>query len=199
MKKQVLFIHCAGPQGPHTGSDNLVSDLRQRLGAQYRVRYPQMPNPDAPHYTPWKKRLEAELAATDGTVVLVGHSLGGSVILKYLAEENPANPIAGVCVVAAPYWGKKGWKSRDFTLPKNLSTLSLIPQIIFFHSHDDEVVPFFHAIRYAELLPDVRVCALEHLGHLFTEGCAELAHEIRRLSEKPRRRKRFKTPLSQGA
>nr|WP_235788441.1 alpha/beta hydrolase [Salipaludibacillus sp. CUR1] len=45
-----------------------------------------MPNPENPEYILWKKQLEKELDKLNGDVILVGHSLGGSVLLKYLSE-----------------------------------------------------------------------------------------------------------------
>lgn len=199
MKKQVLFLHCAGPQGPHTGSDDLVAGLKAMLGTHFRVRYPRMPDLDDPRYQSWKAQLEKELATVNDPVILVGHSLGGSVLLKYLSEVDPPKAVAGVCIVAAPFWGQKGWKSRDFALRKDRSKLGQIPRLFFFHSHDDEVVPFSHVNCYAEIFPDATIRELNGFGHLFTNGCAALADEIKRLGRKPPIRKRFRTPISQGA
>jgi hypothetical protein len=42
MKKQILFIHSAGAQGPHEGSGDLVTFLQNALGPEYEVLYPQM-------------------------------------------------------------------------------------------------------------------------------------------------------------
>ncbi len=87
MKKQILFIHSAGAQGPHEGSGRLVAHLQKGLGPEYQVLYPIMPDPENPAYEPWKAQLEKELTALEGEAILVGHSLGGSVLLKYLSEE----------------------------------------------------------------------------------------------------------------
>ncbi|MFO7446002.1 MAG: hypothetical protein R6W90_06520, partial [Ignavibacteriaceae bacterium] len=85
-KKQVLFIHSAGVQGPMEGSGDLVAFLQNELGDEYKVLYPMLPNPDDPNYVRWKLTLEKELAMLEDDLILVGHSLGGSVILKYLSE-----------------------------------------------------------------------------------------------------------------
>lgn len=189
MKKQVLFIHSAGPQGAHSGSGDLVAHLKQALGSKYRVICPKMPDPENPSYELWKQQLEKELESVENDVILIGHSLGGSVLVKYLAEEKHQKPVAGLCLVAAPFWGKKGWKSKEFALPNNRSKLSQLPGIFLFHSSDDEVVPPDHLTYYAETLPMAVVRNLTNVGHLFTNGSPELVTVIKRLSKTARFRR----------
>ncbi|GAB3258774.1 alpha/beta fold hydrolase [Larkinella harenae] len=199
MKKHILFIHSAGPQGNHAGSGDLVAYLQETLGTQYRVIHPKMPDPENPQYSRWKQQLENELTKLNGEIVLVGHSLGGSVLLKYVSEEKLPKPIVGICLVAAPFWGSSGWQSRDFALRSNRSTLNPVPRIILFHSRDDEVVPVAHLRQYAAIFPEARVRELDNRGHLFSNGCAELADAIKKLLEKPRMRKPLRSPRSLGA
>ncbi|MFC5408664.1 alpha/beta fold hydrolase [Larkinella bovis] len=182
MKKHVLFIHSAGPQGPHAGSGDLVAYLQDRLGPRYPLIQPTMPDPENPRYEHWKTQIISELSKIEGEIILVGHSLGGSVLLKYLSEEPPCQLLVGVCIIAAPFWGERGWKSRDFALRKNLSRLHRLPHLILFHSRDDEVVPFSHLTYYAEAIPNARLCELDDLGHLFTEGCPDLVVQIMKLT-----------------
>jgi predicted alpha/beta hydrolase family esterase len=87
VKKQLLFVHSAGPQGQGQGSSYLLSTLQKVLGPAYDFRHPTMPKPDNPAYAPWKRRLEKELAALDDDAMLVGHSLGGSVEVS-LGEQT---------------------------------------------------------------------------------------------------------------
>jgi uncharacterized protein len=104
-KELIFFLHSGGPQGPHEGSGDFVSWLRDTLGSEYNVIHPGMPNPEAPEYAPWKAKLGKELGQLKDGVIFVGHSLGGAVLLKYLAEEPFENPIAGMFLVSAPFWG----------------------------------------------------------------------------------------------
>ena len=182
MKKLLLFIHSAGTQEPPEGSSGLVAHLRDALGPYYEVLNPMMPDPEEPQYARWKASLETELAALNGEVILAGHSLGGSVLLKYLSEETYEKPIAGLFVIASPYWRKAGWQVDQFVLRDDFaSTLHAIPQIFLYHSHDDDEVPFAHLAHYAEKLPDAVVRELNGYGHLFSEGLPELADDIRSL------------------
>src|SRR5690625_3080969 len=115
MKKQVLFIHSAGTQDSHQGSSNLLAYLKDSLGDEYNLLYPKMPHPENPEYKLWEFQLEKEFAALDGEVLLIGHSLGGSVLLKYLSEKAINRPIFGLFMIAAPYWGKDDdWQVTEY-------------------------------------------------------------------------------------
>ena len=86
----LLFIQGAGDMWEPEGSGFLARYLEKSLGPDYDVIAPQMPDAATdPHYIPWRDRMDAELRGLAGPVVLVGHSLGGSLLLKYLAEGPP--------------------------------------------------------------------------------------------------------------
>ncbi len=182
-KKQILFLHSGGPQGPHEGSNDLVRSLQEALGPAYRVSYPQLPDPEFPVYALWKEQIGREIDAADDGVVLVGHSLGGSVILKFLSEEKCEKPIAGLCIVAAPYWGSPNWLVEEYMLPDNFAgKLPRIPRIFLYHSRNDEVVPFEHVQHYGEDLRWATIRTFENQGHLFSSGLPELVRDIKNLT-----------------
>jgi uncharacterized protein len=183
MKKEVLFIHSAGPQGFHEGSTDLVAYLHTALGAQYDLKCPAMPEPENPRYEAWKERLEKELGVPGGEVILIGHSLGGSVLLKYLSEESCKRPIAGLFLIAAPYWGKKGWQIEEYILQEDfLSKLPSIPKIFFYHSREDEWVPFGHLGHYAKKFPQAVIRGLKGNDHEFGYGLPEIVNDVKSLS-----------------
>ena len=187
MKKEVLFIHSAGPQGDHEGSSFLVSYLANKLGSTYSVQLPQMPDPENPHYKPWKKTLKKALLGSGDDVIVVGHSLGASVILKYLSEKSPKKPIAGLFLVGAVYWGKKGWEVDEYWLRDDFSNnLHHIPNIFFYHSKDDEVVPVSHLWYFASAIPEAKIREFDHSGHLFGKGLPELIDDIKSIKSNGR-------------
>jgi len=47
--------------------------------------------------------------------ILIGHSLGGSFLLKYVSEEKIAKTVAGIFLIATPYWGGAGWQYEDMS------------------------------------------------------------------------------------
>src|SRR5215210_7530751 len=79
LKRRVLFVH-GGGEGAHEADEKLAARLRDALGGGYHVRSPKMPNEGSPEVEAWNDRISEELAATDGEVVLVGHSVGAFVL-----------------------------------------------------------------------------------------------------------------------
>ena len=184
MTHAVLVLHSAGPQGEHQGSSDLVAHMRASLGPSYDVRFPVMPDAEHPSYAIWREQLQKELAAQPGALTLVGHSLGGSVLLKYLAEERLDKAVTGLFVLAAPYWRQAGRQVDEFVLRSDAKEkLSRLDQVFLYHSRDDEEVPFEHLSRYAALLPQAVVRELDGRGHEFRSGCPELMDDIRRTVE----------------
>jgi predicted alpha/beta hydrolase family esterase len=86
------------------------------------MRVPEMPDPENPHYADWKVRLKKELASPGDDLILVGHSLGASVLLKYLSEETIRQRIEGLFLVGAVYWGKEDWNVKEYVLKRNFSS-----------------------------------------------------------------------------
>jgi predicted alpha/beta hydrolase family esterase len=171
MTGTVLVVHSSGPQGPGEGSEPLVRRLREELGPEFEVLFPVMPGTeDEPHYEPWRDRLSAEFDALEGRVIVFGHSLGGSVALKYSAEVGFDEKVAGLVTAAAPYWGTSGWE-EEWALPEGWPAEGpRLPRTVLFHSRDDEEIPFSSLERYAERLPEARTHALEGNGHLYERG-----------------------------
>src|SRR5947199_8578942 len=100
MRKPILFIQGAGNKHKPFGSGKLIASLQEQLGSDYHVLAPDMPDPDHPRYLAWRDQIEQELGKLDGYVLLIGHSLGRSIVLKYLAEGSYQNPIAEMFHVA---------------------------------------------------------------------------------------------------
>jgi predicted alpha/beta hydrolase family esterase len=181
MPSAVLLVHSSGPQGPGEGSDAFATRLREELGSGYEVLFPKMPAPEDPHYEPWSERLGQVLSELDEPPIVVGHSLGGSVVLKHLSETHES--IAGLLLVAAPFWGESDWEA-EWALPQEWPDAeSTLPRTFLFHSRDDEEIPFAHLELYAKRLPGGEVHPLDGNGHLFGRGdLSDIVETIRTLS-----------------
>ena len=142
-----------------------------------------MPDENDPAYEKWKPVIEKEL--TQGIAIVVGHSLGGSFLLKFLVEEKPPNRIAGIFLIATPYWGGEGWRYEGYErveLPEDFaSRLPRGASVFMYHSRNDEIVPFAHLALYADKLPDARIRSLER-GHQLNDDLSEVVADIERLT-----------------
>lgn len=182
MTKQILFIHGGGGEGAYEEDGILVASLRNALASAYKVHYPKMPLEESAGYADWKAQIAIELSALDSEVILVAHSVGGSILLKYLTEEQVENPIAGLFLLAAPYFGgDENWNYPEMNLPQNFAAkLPSISRIFLYHSRDDEVVPFAHLALYAAKLPQAIVRIFDSRGHQFGNDLTEVTEDITR-------------------
>src|ERR1041384_4570361 len=92
-KRRVLFIHGAGP-GAHEADSKLAASLQSELGTDWDVACPKLPE-KRPEYPLWAAQIGRAYAKWEGPVFFVGHSFGGSLLLKYLAEEPKQPSTAG--------------------------------------------------------------------------------------------------------
>ncbi len=154
MTTQVVFIQ-GGGEGAHDADSALAASLRRRLGPRYAVSFPKMPNEGEPEYAAWKPRITEEIARIDGDLILVGHSVGAYMLVKYLSEDGtPKQPI-GIFLIAAPYPdGDENWHFPGFSLPPHFGAkLPDAARIFLYHSPDDQSVPFAHMRLYARAMP----------------------------------------------
>jgi len=182
VKKQVLFIQ-GGGNGVHDKWDNnLVDSLRRELGPAYEVRYPRMPKEADPSYTTWKAALAEEIAELDDGAILIGHSVGGTILINALAESPPKRKLAGVFLIAAPFVGPGGWPSGDIKPAASLGAL-LPPKtaIHLYHGSKDDTVPCAHVDLYERAIPGAFVHRLRGRNHQLNDNLAEVAAGVRAL------------------
>jgi predicted alpha/beta hydrolase family esterase len=100
------------------------------------------------------------------------------VLLKYLAETLRRPALAGVFLVATPFWGPD---FPEFALPPDFGErLRDLSPICLYHSRDDTEIPFGHLERYRRVLRHAIVRVLDGRGHEFNQvQFPELAADIR--------------------
>jgi uncharacterized protein len=178
-KAYVLFVQ-GGGKGAHDEDAVLAASLKRALRGEYDVHFPRMPDEADPNVKSWKRKISAELSLLRGKVVLVGHSVGGSILLRYLSEEEVKKPIAGLFLLAAPSWDEDQWNFDDLKLPRNIAEkLVYIPRIFLYHSRDDAVVPFAHLALHGARLPQATIRAVDGRGHQFGNDLTDVARDIR--------------------
>lgn len=184
MKKQVLFIQGAG-EGAYEEDKKLVENLQHSLDPEYDVHYPAMPDEENAPYEQWKRQIEKELATMQGPIILIGHSVGASIVIKCMSEMEVKRAIAGIFLLANPFWGGNGWRYEGYeelALPEGFAArLPKGASIFLYHSRDDESVPFTHLARYAERIPQAIVREFDGRGHQFNNDLSEVAADIKSL------------------
>jgi predicted alpha/beta hydrolase family esterase len=178
----ILFIQGAGNMHEPDGSGRLAAYLASELGSSYRVIAPEMPGADDPRYRPWRDRIAQQLEAIDKDVIVVGHSFGGSVVLKYFAEGLYHRPVRALFLISVPDWGPDGWAYEEFAVPDDVASRLPTSRIFLYHSRDDREVPFAHLAYYQEHLPTATARAIAGSEHSFVEGLPVLADDIRSLN-----------------
>lgn len=159
------------------------STLADALGEEYEVIQPGMPNAFDAKYPEWKLWFEKYLAHLGDDLILVGHSLGAIFLVKYLSEETVSKHILGTFLIAAPFDSTDAeYSLSDFRLPESLSKCAEQSRLIhFYHSTDDEVVPFTDLAKYQKALPYARATVFADKGHFRMEEFPELVADIKAL------------------
>lgn len=156
--------------------------LEKDLGKKFEVIRPEMPNPSNAKYAEWKIWWEKIIPHLEKQVVLIGHSLGGIFLTKYLSENKFPKKILAVFLVAAPYDDKGEEDSlADFKLKKDLSLIQdQAGKVFFYHSADDSVVRFSDMEKYKKALSQAICREFKNKGHFNQAKFPELVREVRK-------------------
>jgi len=182
---RILFIQGGGAGTHDEWDDQLVDDLRRRLEAGYEVRYPRMPNEDDPSVASWGPAIQRELASLADGDVVVGHSVGGTLLIHLLTETSTPTAFAAVVLISAPFVGDGGWPGDEFELPSDLG--SRLPPglaVHVVHGLADETAPPSHAERYAQAVPQAHLLLLPGRDHQLSNDLSEVAELIRATPER---------------
>jgi predicted alpha/beta hydrolase family esterase len=181
--KQILFIQ-GGGAGVHDEWDSkLVASLARKLGQGYDIHYPRMPNEADPKYLAWKSALQHEIAALADTAILIGHSVGGTILIHALAEQAPEREPAGVLLIAAPFVGPGGWPSEDIEPKLDLGArLPKATPIYLYHGSEDATAPCAHVDLYKQAIPQAQVRKLAGRDHQLNDDLSEVAADIETIS-----------------
>lgn len=205
MKQQVFYIHGGSS---YTDYDAYLSDLRttpirdlpgmeplkkwthslrEDLGAGFEVFMPTMPNKQNARYEEWKIWFERHFELLRNNLILLGWSQGGYFLAKYFVENPAPVRVRALILCAAPvepddFGGEDG---GDFAFNKEgLSAIEQkVDEIHIFHSKDDFVVPYAHALEYQAALPKAIVHSFEDKNHFLVPELPELLALIKKLSQ----------------
>ncbi len=149
MEKRAYIIHGWGGNP----ESNWFPWLKKELEAKnIKTAILAMPDSDLPKMNAWLSRMQKEIFNPDENVYLVGHSLGGIAILRYL-EALPEGKQIGGAVLAAGFSESIGTKEIDnfFDKPVDYGKIKKsAKKITAINSDNDPFVP----IKQGEILRD---------------------------------------------
>lgn len=159
-------------------------NLPERLGGEFQVIAPRMPNINNCKYLEWKIWFEKLVPFLSDGVIFVGHSMGGIFLAKYLSEEHFPRVIKATFLVTAPFdVCTDGSGLADFILPEDLGRFEKQGGTIYvYHSTDDPAVPFSNAEQYLQRLPKAELVVFSDRGHFTGPELPELVEAINNLS-----------------
>lgn len=117
-------------------------------------------------------------ALNDGAV-LVGHSVGATILINALADRALEPEFRAIVLIAAPFVGAGGWLNDEFELPQDLG--ARLPQgvpVHLFHGLQDETVPPLHADLYARVIPQAQLHRLPERDHQLGNDLGDVARAI---------------------
>lgn len=181
MSYEILFIQGAG-NVTREQEQVIVDALRINLGAAFTIIYPRMPDADYPTYMAWNDVLTTHLKNLSGKVILLGHSLGASIILKHFSSAPVPNKIIGMILFGPPYWKHQHWDVSEYVIEdKFIANLSKLKNIYFYYSLDDEVIPYTHLESYQQLLPQANWRIISGVDHSYHGAITDMIKDIQEL------------------
>lgn len=179
MDKQVLFIE-GGGEGGYKADEALVTSLKTSLGKEYQVNYPGIQSDETAPDFGWTKRIGEKISKANDDFILVGHSFGASMILKFLSENAVTQKIKGIFLIATPFWsGNEDWK-KGLKLENNFADkLPAGVPIFLYHCKDDEEIPFSHFDQYKQKLTQATFRDIKSGGHQFNNDLTLVANDIK--------------------
>ncbi|GGL62180.1 alpha/beta fold hydrolase [Wenxinia marina] len=161
----ILFLHGAGVTAAdlRPGTYPLLRRLNDVAGPGAEIVVPVLAGASAAE---WMDAIGDAAAALGPQDAVVGHSHGGAMGLKWLAERAPGRPLRAFVGCAMPMWGAPDWDGDDYRLPDDLaSAMAGVERIVLAQADDDDTVERGHLDLYAFRLPRAEVHRLAGGGH----------------------------------
>lgn len=114
----------------------------------------------------------------DGAVV-VGHSVGRTILVNYLAEGSSERTLSAIVLIAVPFVGAGGWPGDELELRRDLGArLPHGTAVHLFQGLSDPVVPPEHVDLYARARSQAQLNLLPGRDHQLNDDLSEVARAI---------------------
>lgn len=162
--------------------------LDEKLGKKFEIIRPRMPQSDDAKYEDWKINFERYFPYLRNNIILIGGSLGGIFLAKYLSENRFPKKILATYLICPPFddtvigedlAGGFKLKSDLSLLEKNSKNLYLM------FSKDDDSVPISHAEKYGKKLKNSKIIIYKSKsGHFKISKFPEIVEMIKNNTKK---------------
>ncbi len=157
--------------------------LSDAVGEYFYIINVRMPLQEDAKYEEWKITFERYIPFLNENVILIGTSLGGIFLAKYLSEHTFPKKILSVYLICPPFDDSLSTEDLvgGFELQDDLSNITKNCQhTTLMFSKDDDVVPVAHAELYRRKLPDAKIIIYESKnGHFFIDEFPEIVEMIK--------------------
>ena len=184
--KRAVIVHCWGGNSNYAWYPWAKTEL-EKLG--YEVTVPDIPDPDPPKLSTWLPHLQQVIGEPDKEVVLIGHSIGATAIMRYLESLPEGQQVAKVVLVAG-FTDQLGFRELEnfFTTPLNFDEIKTKSRGGFavIQSDNDPFVSEQYGTRLKEEL-DARLTIKHGANHMSgpvdgEDACLELPEILAELS-----------------
>ncbi len=192
MNQQILFIHGGETFSTHEeylfwlkNESQFDPDRAQKRARRWHrqlesvlpgwtVLRPQMPNDVNAQYPEWEIYFKKVTPFLKNGVVVIGHSLGGTFLLKYLATHTLPVTVRSVYLVAPSF----GVPHTTFDVFEDISKVTKHAPCTIYHSLDDSIVPFAESEGGVKRMPGARLVQFSDRGHFLSESFPELVSDL---------------------
>lgn len=165
--------------------------LNKNLGKHFEIIKPKMPLKENAKYNEWKIHFERFFPYFRPNIILIGTSLGGIFLAKYLSENKFPQKILATYLICPPYDNSLPGEDLvgGFKLKSDLAWLEKNSQNLYLmFSKDDDVVPVTVAEKFKKKLKNAKFIIFKSKnGHFkiseFPEIVKMIKEDVKRLAE----------------
>jgi len=134
--------------------------LTKKLGKNFEIIRPRMPLSDNAKYDEWRIHFKRYFPHLHDNIILIGASLGGIFLAKYLSEHKFPKKILATYLICPPFDNRLPTEDLvgGFKLKSDLSLIEKNSKnLVLMFSNDDDVVPLTQAKKYEKKLKNAKI------------------------------------------
>lgn len=200
MRKQIVIIHGGNTFNKYIDFFNSIlnkevkkddfsykedwkASMSKKLGDNFEIFIPRMPNSNNAKYKEWEVWFNKLISFLNDGIILIGHSLGGLFLAKYLSTNpNLKVKINALILIAPPFEETCIGDLGTFKLKKSIKNINtLVNKIFLIQSEDDMIVAPINMDKYLNELPKAKTMLFKDRGHFNQPEFPELYEIIKSL------------------